>query len=250
MMMFPLALIFAVALPHWPLDRFVQERWTTDTSQAVEAIERAYYTQDIVAAREVVAEIGDADPYLRAWAMWRLATMHPINGVSRSVKKINEARRKRLLEDAEGILIVHLDGSPDDAAATLVLSQVYQSRITGMMSGMRYGRRVGETLERALVLEPESPHALYHKGINQLMAPGPFGDKEQGKDNLEQAVALFEADLSSNGFTWGHAEALAFLGLALAKEGDMAGARAYYDRALTLEPGYVWVRDELLSDIQ
>ena len=248
--MFALALIFAVVLPLWPLDQSVQGRRTTDSSQAVEAIERAYYRRDIVAAREFVGEIGDGDPHVRAWAMWRLANMHPIHGVSRSVKKINEARRKRLLEDAEGILIVHLDGSPDDAAATVVLSQVYQSRITGMMSGIRYGRRAGETLERALELDPENPHAQYHKGINQLMAPGPFGDKEQGRHNLEQAVALFEAELSGNGFTWGYAEALAFLGLALAKQGDTAGARAYYDRVLTLEPGYVWVRDELISDIQ
>ena len=181
MTMFPLALIFAIALPHWPLDRSVQERWTTDTSQAVEAIERAYYTQDIAAAREFVAEVGDGDPIVRAWATWRLASMHPIHGVSRSVKKINEVRRKRLLEDAEGILIVHLDGSPDDAAATLVLSRVHQSRITGMMSGMRYGRRAGETLERGLALEPESPHALYHKGINQLMAPGPSATRSRAK---------------------------------------------------------------------
>ena len=118
-----------------------------------------------------------------------------------------------------------------------------------MMSGMRYGRRAGETLERALELDPGNPHVLYHRGINQLMAPGPFGDKREGSLRLRDAVVRFDAELDDGGFLWGYGEALAFLGLALAEEGDMAGARKYYEKALAWEPDYVWVRDELLAEL-
>ena len=217
--------------------------------EVIETIERAYYRRDVATAKDALAGLETGDSYIRAWAKWRLANMYPVHGVTRSVKRTNEARRKLLLEDAEVLLTAYLEGSPDDVAATLVLSQVYQSRITGMMSGMRYGRRAGETLERALELDPDNPHALYHKGINKLMAPGPFGDTEEGSLRLREAVLRFEAELSGGGFLWGYGEALAFLGLALAKEGDMAGAREHYERALTWEPGYVWVRDELLTEL-
>lgn len=215
----------------------------------IETIERAYYRRDLAAAKAASADIGDSAPSLRAWSMWRLANMHPIHAVSRSVKRVNEAARKQLLEDAEVLLKTHLEGSPNDALATLVLSQVYQSRITGMMSGMRFGRRASEALERALDLDPENPHVVYHRGINQLMAPGPFGNKEEGGRRLQEAVARFGAELSRDGFNWGYGEALAFLGLSFARKGDPARARKYYERALTVEPGYVWVREELLAEL-
>ena len=40
--MFALVLISAVVLPPWPLDQSVQGRQTTDSSQAIEATERAW----------------------------------------------------------------------------------------------------------------------------------------------------------------------------------------------------------------
>lgn len=218
-------------------------------SEAIETIERAYYRRDVATATDALAGMEPGNTHMRAWAKWRLANMYRVHGVNRGLKRSNEAIRKPLLEEAEALLIAHLEGAPDDVAATLVLSQVYRSRITGMMSGMRYGRRAGETLERALELDPENPQVLYHKGINQLMAPGPFGDKSEGRLRLRDAVARFEAELSDGGFLWGYGEALAFLGLALAEEGDTAGARKYYEEALTWEPGYVWVRDELLAEL-
>lgn len=216
----------------------------------VQRIEHAYYTRDLGNANAALSEIADSDTLVRAWGLWRVAMLHPIHDVRRSVKRINEARRKPLLDEAQRILDEHLSESPDSPYALLILSQVTQARITGMMSGMRHGRRAGELLEQAVASGPENPHVIYHKGISQLMAPGPFGDRDAARRRLREAVATFESALDEEPYAWGYAEALAFLGLALARDDDEARAEDYYERALQIEPGYVWVRDELLPGLR
>ena len=138
-----------------------------------------------------------------------------------------------MLEEAESLMKARIEADPNDAGAHLVLSQVYQERITGMISGMRFGRRASETLERALELAPDDPRALYLKGVNQLMAPGPFGNKEEARQNLEAAVARFAEGAPENGFWWGEPEAHAFLGLSYAREKEHDKAR----EALRKGPG-------------
>ena len=215
-------------------------------------IESAYYARDSVAAVEALEDVPPAPPLDRAWALWRVALTHPLEGVDRQTRRSNEELRKAFLDEAETLLGADVrSGVP---VALLILSQVYQARITGMVSGMRYGRRAGETLARALELDPQSPHALYFQGINLLMAPGPFGDKDQGRARLRQAVQIFDANAASGDaatFQWGHAEALAQLGFALFGEGDSVRAQEFYTRARALAPeDYAWVRDELLPDFQ
>lgn len=221
-----------------------------DTASLLRAVETAYYERDAAAATAALSTIPESAVLERARALWRTAHTYPIQEVSRSVEKTNEARRKALLDEAEDLLDAHLAASPDDADALLLLSQVYQTRITGMMSGMRYGRRAGETLERAFELAPENPQVLYHKGVNQLMVPGPFGDRDAARLRLREAVRLFEADdTRTDRFVGGYAEALAYLGLCLARDNDTARAKEFYEKALAVQPGYVWVKEELLPDL-
>ena len=209
------------------------------------AIERAYYAGERDDGREALAGLSETDDVTRAWALWRVASMHRIRDVDRGTKRRHERVRKPLLEEAESLMKARIEADPNDAGAHLVLSQVYQERITGMMSGMRWGRRAGETLDRALELAPEDPRALYLKGVNQLMAPGPFGNKEEARRNLEDAVARFD----EGEFWWGEPEAHAFLGLSYAREKEHDKAREAYERALELEPEFDWVRDRLLPDL-
>ena len=214
------------------------------------AIESAYYAGEPSAGREALEALGETDDVTRAWALWRVASMHRVRGVSRQVKRRREPIRKELLEEAESLMKARIEADPNDAGAHLVLSQVYQERITGMMSGMRFGRRAGETLDRALELAPGDPRALYLKGVNQLMAPGPFGNKEEARRNLEAAVARFAEGAPEGAFWWGEPEAHAFLGLSYARENERDPARTHYERALELEPGFDWVRDSLLPDLE
>ena len=216
---------------------------------ALLAIEHAYYAGEAQAGREALEALGDTDELTRAWALWRVAATHRIRDVKQQTKRRHERVRKPLLEEAEALMKTRIEADPNDAPAHLVLSQVYQARITGMMSGMRFGRRASETLERALELAPDDPRALYLKGVNQLMAPGPFGNKEEGRRNLEAAVARFADEAPPGACWWGEPEAHAFLGLSFARDKEYGQAREHYEKALNLEPGFAWVRDRLLPDL-
>lgn len=213
------------------------------------AIENAYYAGEAAAGREALAALAETDDVTRAWALWRVAAMHRVRGVNRQTKRRNERVRKPLLEEAESLMKARIEADPNDAGAHLVLSQVYQERITGMMSGMRFGRRAGETLDRALELAPGDPRPLYLKGVNQLMAPGPFGNREEARRNLEAAAARFAEGAPEGAFWWGEPEAHAFLGLSYAREKGNDKARAHYEKALELAPGFDWVREQLLPDL-
>ena len=222
----------------------------TDISSAVATIERAYYSRNVDGVEDAIATLDKTQARWRAWALWRFANMHPIDGVDRRTKKINEEIRGPLLAEAESLLADHTTAHPDDGEAFLILSQVYQSRITGMLSGMRHGRKAGETLGNAAVLSPTNPNVLCYQGINLIMAPGPFGDKDLGRQRLRQAVLRFRDASNTGDPTWGEPEAFAYLGLAFAREGDVARATEYYDEALALQPAYAWVKDQLIPDLQ
>lgn len=219
-----------------------------DVSSVIATIEHAYYSHNVAVAEEAIATLDEFQAQYRAWALWRLANMYPIDGVNRRTKKINEGIRAPLLDEAEDLLDRYTAAHSEDGEGFLILSQVYQSRITGMMSGMRYGRRAGETLHKAFLLSPKNPNVVCYQGINLLMAPGPFGDKDEGRRKLREAGMLFAAS-DANEYRWGEPEVWAYLGLALAKEGDATRARELYDRALALEPEYLWVKKDLLPTL-
>ena len=214
------------------------------------AIESAYYAGDAAAGREALEALGETDDVSRAWALWRVAGIHRIREVNRQTKRRHERIRKPLLEEAEALMKASTEADPNDAEAHLVLAQVYQARITGTMSGMRFGRRARETRDRALELAPGDPRVLYLKGVSQLMAPGPFGNREEARRNLEAAVARFAEGAPEGVFWWGEPEAHAFLGLSHARENERDEARAAYERALELEPGFDWVREHLLPGLE
>ncbi len=210
------------------------------------AIEEAYYARDPAAATAALEQVPSDDPLTRAWALWRVAVAHPIDEVTRQVKRANEAIRKRLLDEAEPLIESILAGSPSHPQALLVLSQVHQARITGMMSGMRYGRRAGETLERAFASDPESPQVLYHKGINALMAPGPFGDKDQGRRQLREAVQRFDSLAEAGEVPWGQGEVIAArLGVNVKRESDFRETQARVMQGFVA--GFGWVTVVLMS---
>jgi len=76
------------------------------------------------------------------------------------------------------------------------------------------------------------------------------GSKEKAAASFREAIRLFEADARLSGCNWRYLNTMVLLGQLLEKMEDFTGAHDAYQRALRREPGFRWVRDELLPAVE
>ncbi len=115
--------------------------------------------------------------------------------------------------------------------------------------GVYLGPKSSSQIEKAAKLDPSSPLVLKIQGISKLYTPEMFGgNPNDGLELLIKAVKGYEAnadDLSSN---WIYLDALSFLGQAYEKTGNNKAAIQTYEKALSYEPNYGWVKYSLLPN--
>jgi tetratricopeptide (TPR) repeat protein len=222
-----------------------------DLDATVAELERANVQGDVTTLERVRSELraalsaranGDALlQYTLAYADWRLSSL---------VERHSDAHES-FLEEAEDVLEALLKASPDDAEAQALYGTVNGNRITGMWSGMKRGPRAAKAFERARDLAPENPRVALQEGVSRLFRPKMAGGSvEQAEKDLRRALDRFEKEDPGHPWpNWGHAEIYGWLGYALVKKGELAEARALYEKALELEPDYRWVRETLLHEL-
>lgn len=120
-----------------------------------------------------------------------------------------------------------------------------------MMRGIRYGMRASRAEERAEELGPDNPRVLLLRAVSAWYKPSAFGGGEdKARTLLQRALTSFATDNPPRPLPqWGHAEAYAWLGQMELKGGNRAAARAAYDKALALAPGFAWVQYVLLPSV-
>ena len=156
----------------------------------------------------------------------------------------------RLLEEAESFLQRSIEIEPI-AESYALLSSVLGMRIDGPASAMSLGLRSGAARDRAKALGPDNPRIRLLEGVSAFHTPTAFGGgHEAALEHFLAAIELFAEDAPQPPLpAWGHAEAYAWLGQTHVALGQVEAARTAFERALELEPGYVWVREVLLPGL-
>ena len=105
-----------------------------------------------------------------------------------------------------------------------------------MLSGLNYGPRAKEAINKAVALAPKSSSVWVARGVGNYYLPAQLGG------GVAEAVTDFHKaiDLDSR-----NAEAWTWLGIALRKQNQDAEARKAFGKALALDPNRVWVRQQL-----
>ncbi|MCU0634154.1 MAG: hypothetical protein MUE41_04710 [Gemmatimonadaceae bacterium] len=155
---------------------------------------------------------------------------------------------KRALERAIELLRRSAQAKPLAETHALLGSCMGSLAGTGITGGMKWGSAAGEATEAARTMAPNNPRVLLLEGIGKWFTPAMWGGgKDKGYALVQRAVAAYGQDTPARPLpAWGRAEAYAWLGQMEQERGRIAEARAAYERALAIEPGYGWVRNELL----
>lgn len=144
---------------------------------------------------------------------------------------------------------------PKWAEAHALLAAAYGRKASGgMLSGIRYGPRSDEALERARNLAPDNPRVVLIDAIALLQKPSVFGgDEEKAVRKMKEASRLFAERPAPDdplAPSWGHAMTYAWLGIAHMKANRVDQARAAFEKALSLRPKLHWVREVLLPEFE
>ena len=219
---------------------------TADLESAVIRGDRAEIERLMLATRDAIEEAPEEERdelrHLFAYASWRLA----------SYEERGSKPYKKMLEAAEDELDELLDRRPDHAEARALYGTVQGWLVTGMWSGMRRGPRSDKAYKRARELAPDNPRVAMHQGVSRLFRPGAFGGGlDKAEEELTEAMELFEKEAPGGDWpSWGHAEILGWMGQVMYRKGELEQARAYYERALEMEPEYHWVLEFLLPELE
>jgi tetratricopeptide (TPR) repeat protein len=140
-----------------------------------------------------------------------------------------------------------------DAFDACVLTQLIG--IEGGANAEDLGSDSGVRLRFANKVLPHSPRVLLFSGLCRWLTPAAYGgDSAAGLKLLQASVAAFSAEQKESAATgggprWGRAYALGWLGTALKRQGDLAGARLAWREALEAAPNYWYVKTRLLPSV-
>lgn len=119
------------------------------------------------------------------------------------------------------------------------------------MQGMFLGSKSSGLADKAIDLSPASPFVWKVYANSKFFTPEMFGgDLKEAIESYEKSVALYEASPTKLKSNWYYLDALAFLGQAYAKNGENGKAIATYEKAISVEPEFGWVKYRLLPIVK
>jgi tetratricopeptide (TPR) repeat protein len=114
---------------------------------------------------------------------------------------------------------------------------------------VRLGPRSYRVISSAVETDPDNPAAWMEMANSRFYTPSAFGgSKQEALEYYMKAVALFEKEMKPNQ-KWLYLNSLVGLAKSYQYTDRKIFAIATYRKALTFEPEFKWVRDELLPQI-
>jgi tetratricopeptide (TPR) repeat protein len=136
--------------------------------------------------------------------------------------------------------------------AQALLAGVYGLQMAYSPSkGMFLGPKTSSLLDKARKGDPKSALIWKLYANSKLHTPEAYGgDVGEAIESYEKAIALYEGNTINTKDNWLYLDALAFLGQAYVRKGETSKAIAVYEKALTVEPNFGWVKYNLLPAAQ
>jgi tetratricopeptide (TPR) repeat protein len=125
---------------------------------------------------------------------------------------------------------------PGNAEYYRLLGTLYGQAVTDIMSGLTYGAKAKDAINKAVEKAPKSSMMYVARGVGNYYVPVQLGGG--AKLSIPDFQKAIELDP-------GNAEAYLWLGLSLRKENRDAEARQAFAKSLELNPNRVWAKQQL-----
>ncbi len=125
---------------------------------------------------------------------------------------------------------------PDNAEYYRVLGTVYGQAVTNIMSGLSYGAKAKDAINKAVERAPKSSMVYVARGVGNYYLPAQLGG------GSKVAIPDFQKAIELDGH---NAEAWLWLGLSLRKENRDEEARKAFAKSLELNPNRLWAKQQL-----
>jgi tetratricopeptide (TPR) repeat protein len=125
---------------------------------------------------------------------------------------------------------------PANAEYYRLLGTLYGQAVTDIMSGLTYGPKAKDAINKAVEKAPKSSMMYVARGVGNYYVPAQLGGG--AKLSIPDFQKAIELDP-------GNAEAYLWLGLSLRKENRDAEARQAFAKSLELNPNRVWAKQQL-----
>ena len=125
---------------------------------------------------------------------------------------------------------------PGNAEYYRVLGTLYGQAITDIMSGLSYGPKAKDAINKAVEKAPKSSMMYVARGVGNYYVPAQLGGG--AKLSIPDFQKAIELDP-------GNAEAWLWLGLSLRKENRDPEARQAFAKSLELNPNRFWAKQQL-----
>jgi tetratricopeptide (TPR) repeat protein len=117
-----------------------------------------------------------------------------------------------------------------------VLATLYGQAIADLLSGLSYGPKAKEAVNKAVEKAPRSSAVYVARGVGNYYVPAQLGG------GVEAAIADFRKAIELDAR---NAEAYLWLGLSLRRQNKDAEARQAFAKSLELDPNRVWAKQQL-----
>jgi len=98
--------------------------------------------------------------------------------------------------------------------------------------------------------DPQNPMGYIQYGNSQFYMPAIFGgSKKEAVEHFRKAEKLMEKDKSKIDKDWNYLSLLALIGQSYNEMEDYQNAKIYYEKALAVEPNFLYIKLELLPDL-
>lgn len=152
-----------------------------------------------------------------------------------------EIRDKKLAEQAAVRGVKAADQAialkPDVAEYYRVLGTLCGQVVpANVITGLSYGKRAKDAIDKAVQMDPKSPAAYLARGVGNYYLPTALGG------GIDLAIADFRKATTLDAKD---ADAWLWLGIALRKENKNADARQAFAKSVELNPKRVWAKEQL-----